>query len=86
MLPFVIDGYRKCPECQSSNYLVFRLICHGTGRFVLHNGFWFFRWWDRDVYECEIKESPKHMHFICKACNTHWLMKTATEEPNKEKE
>ncbi len=83
MLPF--QKQWVCPECTSTDVTYWGKVCKGSGRFQITaaTGAW---WWKKPstYFDCNIGDSPKHIHMQCKRCNTRWEMLTATETPTAE--
>lgn len=81
-----------CPECDSGEgyHMHWKYICRGGGhRFITKMG-------EKRLFRSDIPEkfvtcphvgdAPKHFHFVCEKCGTHWQMLTKTETPKGGKE
>jgi hypothetical protein len=80
MQPFAKSSDRRCPECLSSDYKVWRSVCEGGTQFLLKKGYWLFGRRGRSTFTCAAASAPKHIHFECNYCSTRWEMLTATED------
>lgn len=84
MLPFARRGNRACPACKTDSHWMFQKICRGSGTYVVRNGFWIFRWWNRVTFTCDRGPAPPHFHLVCNVCLYHWEMLTALDQPSVE--